>query len=94
MRPDELVDVEVAYATPERQNIVAIKVPDGTTVATAIEISGLLSQFPEIDLSVNKVGVFACIYPLSHVLQQDDRVEIYRPLIYDPKESRRKRAAK
>lgn len=94
MLADELINVEVAYATSEQQVIIALKVPIGTTIESTIKLSGLLSRFPEIDLSVNKVGIFSCVSPLNQVLQSGDRVEIYRPLIHDPKEARRNRAAK
>jgi len=86
--------VEVAYARPDIQLIVPLEVPAGTTVQQAIELSGVLEQFPEIDLGENKVGVFGKITGLDTELREKDRVEIYRPLIADPKESRRRRAAK
>jgi hypothetical protein len=85
--------VEVAYARPEEQLIIELEVAPGTTVAQAIETSGLLERFPEIDLARNKVGVFGRLTPLETPLRDKDRVEIYRPLIADPKEVRRRRAA-
>lgn len=85
--------VEVAFALPEEQLILAFDVPVGTTVQQAIERSGILERFPRIDLSQNKVGVFGRLAKLSQTLRPGDRVEIYRPLIADPKEVRRKRAA-
>lgn len=88
-----LMTVEVAYATPEAQEIVALEVAPGTTVEEAIARSGLLTSFPEIDLGVNKVGVFGKISRLNTPLKDRDRVEIYRPLIADPKEVRKQRAA-
>lgn len=85
--------VEVVYALRERQDVVPVKVPEGATAQDAIEASGLLAKHPEIDLSgANKVGIYAKLAPLSTVLRERDRVEIYRPLIADPKEVRRKRA--
>ena len=88
------MQVEVAYAKPEQQVIISIDVDANTTVEQAIQHSGILEQFPEIDLSVNKVGVFGKISKLDAPLREKDRVEIYRKLIADPKESRRKRAEK
>lgn len=85
--------VEVAYAASDRQKLVTIKVPCNSTVEVAIEKSGLLAEFPEIDLSINKVGIFAKACKLDTPLREKDRVEIYRPLIADPKEVRRQRAA-
>jgi len=86
--------VEVAYAKPEAQVIIPLEVEPGTTVQQAIELSGILEQFPEIDLAQNKFGVFGKIAKGDTELRDRDRVEIYRPLIADPKESRRRRAAK
>ena len=91
---EALIDVEVAYATPEQQMIVALKMPEGTTVEQAINVSGLLDRFPEIDAADIKVGIFGNVCKLDQQLRKDDRVEIYRPLIHDPKEARRQRAAK
>ena len=91
---DKLIDVEVAYAKPEQQEIVALKMPEGTTAEQAILASGLLSSFPEIDGADLKVGIFGSVCKLDQPLRKDDRVEIYRPLIHDPKEARRQRAAR
>jgi putative ubiquitin-RnfH superfamily antitoxin RatB of RatAB toxin-antitoxin module len=91
---DKLIDVEVAYAKPEQQEIVALKMPEGATAEQAILASGLLNSFPEIDGADLKVGIFGSVCKLDRPLRQDDRVEIYRPLIHDPKEARRQRAAK
>ena len=91
---DKLIDVEVAYAKPEQQEIVALKMPEGTTAEQAIISSGLLNRFPEIDGADLKVGIFGSVCKLDQLLRQGDRVEIYRPLIHDPKEARRQRAAK
>lgn len=89
----EPIKVEVAYARPDRQVIVPLSVPAGTTVEQAILDSGILEQFPEIDLGKNKVGIFGKLTRLGQTLREGDRVEIYRPLIADPKEIRRQRAA-
>ena len=94
MASKETMTVEVAYAKPEEQVIIPIEVKPGTTVREAIMLSGILEHFPEIDLDQNKVGIFGKLTPDDTQLRERDRVEIYRPLIADPKESRRKRAAK
>ena len=91
--PDEIL-VEIAYALPEEQVIISIKVPTIFNVQQAIEKSGIQKKFPSIDLSKNKVGIFGKKTTLDHLLKDKDRIEIYRPLILDPKEMRRKRAAK
>jgi putative ubiquitin-RnfH superfamily antitoxin RatB of RatAB toxin-antitoxin module len=85
--------VEVAYALPTQQVILPVKVPVGTNAEAAIQASGVLAKFPEIDLAVNKIGVFGKLSKLDAELRHLDRVEIYRPLIADPKEVRRQRAA-
>jgi len=86
------IQVEVAYAQPDQQVIVAVRLSAGATVEDAIKQSGILRKFPEVDLTKNKVGIFSKIAKLDVVLRDKDRVEIYRPLIADPKEVRRKRA--
>lgn len=86
--------VEVAYARPDQQVILPVQVPVEATAEQAIVASGVLNQFPEIDLQQQKIGVFSKVVPLSQILQPRDRVEIYRPLIADPKAARRERAAK
>ncbi len=93
MMPDEIL-VEVAYALPEEQVIISIEVPKKINIKQAIEKSGIQKIFPEIDLSKNKVGIFGKQTTLDHLLSDRDRIEIYRPLILDPKEMRRKRASK
>lgn len=85
--------VEVAYALPTEQLIVPIKVRAGITAEQAIKASGILSKFPEIDLATNKIGIFGKLSRLDVELRHLDRVEIYRPLIADPKEVRKQRAA-
>ena len=86
------IQIEVAYAKPEVQVIIPIEVEEGTTVEKAIQLSGILTQFPEIDLNQNKVGIFSKISKKDQPLRDHDRVEIYRPLIADPKEVRKQRA--
>lgn len=87
------LSVEVAYAKPGEQVLERLQVPEGGTVESVIRQSGLLERFPEIDLKINKVGVFGKAAALSAKLNDGDRIEIYRPLIADPKEARKKRAA-
>lgn len=89
-----LITVEVAYATPAEQLIIPLQVAEGTTAGQAIELSKILSRFPEIDLTKTKVGIFSQVCKLDTVLKQHDRVEIYRPLLCDPMQARRERAAK
>jgi putative ubiquitin-RnfH superfamily antitoxin RatB of RatAB toxin-antitoxin module len=85
--------VEVAYALPNKQMIIPVKLSDGMTAEQAIQQSRIAEQFPEIDLSVNKIGLFGKLTALDTPLRHMDRIEIYRPLIADPKEVRRQRAA-
>lgn len=87
-----MIHVEVAYAKPEEQVILSLKVPLGTTVQEAIFKSQILLLFPEIDLSQNKVGIFSKLCALHAPLREHDRVEIYRPLVADPKQMRKQRA--
>lgn len=86
--------VEVAYARPDTQVILTVEVDETATVNEAIVMSGILEQFPDIDLQKNKVGIFGKLTRLEETLREKDRIEIYRPLIADPKASRKKRAAK
>ena len=83
----------MAYATPEHQALLALDVCVGCTVAEAIELSGIRQEFPELVVDPDAVGIFSRKVAIDHRLAEGDRVEIYRPLIADPKESRRKRAA-
>ena len=91
IKNDNIV-VEVTYATPNKQLIIPVNVPQGTIVRDAIELSGIKKEFPEINLDTDPVGIFGKHTTLDHVLREKDRVEIYRPLIADPKEIRRQRA--
>ena len=93
MVPAETIRVSVAYALPERQAVLELTIDAAATIETAIRASGILEQFPEIDIGKNKVGVFGKLGKLTETLHDGDRVEIYRPLIADPKEVRKKRAA-
>ena len=86
------INVEVIYALPDRQPLLRVQLAEGATVEDAIRASGVLDEFPEIDLANNKVGIFSKLVKLDEAVRDKDRVEIYRPLIADPKEVRRKRA--
>ena len=86
--------VEVAYALPNKQSLIRLEVEDGTTIKEAIEASGVLDTYDQIDLTRDKVGIFSKFASLDTVLREKDRVEIYRPLIADPKKVRKERAAK
>lgn len=95
------IEVEVAYALPERQTIIAMTVTPGTTALEAVHRSGILTQFPDIDPASLAIGIFSRPLdgsvnpsPQEYILQPRDRVEIYRPLLIDPKEARLARAAK
>ena len=88
----DMLSIEVAYALPQKQELVQLDLPAGSTVLRAIEASGLVQKYPEIDLAKNKVGVYGKLAKLDAALRNRDRVEIYRPLIADPKEVRKKRA--
>jgi hypothetical protein len=90
----EVIDIEVVYALPQRQVLERLSVSPHTTVEQALELSGMRGLFPEIDFSINKLGIFGKLVQPGTVLRHLDRVEIYRPLITDPKESRRRRAEK
>lgn len=91
---DDMLRIEIAFAAPNREVIMALSVPTGTTAVEAIYRSGILRDIPEIDLAKNKIGVFGELVSHDYLLQQYDRVEIYRPLIADPKDIRRVRAGK
>jgi putative ubiquitin-RnfH superfamily antitoxin RatB of RatAB toxin-antitoxin module len=88
------IRVEVVLAMPERQELVALDVEAGTTLAEAIELSGLPEKFEGFELDLENVGIFGHKTDHQQVLQAGDRVEIYRPLVADPKEVRRQRALK
>lgn len=88
----ELMTVEVAYARPDRQEIISLQLPVGTTAEEAVLQSGILKIFPEVDLAKNRLGIFGRLVKAGQSLSEGDRVEIYRPLKADPKEVRRQRA--
>jgi putative ubiquitin-RnfH superfamily antitoxin RatB of RatAB toxin-antitoxin module len=85
--------VEVAYALPDKQSLISLEIEDGSTLKEAIEASGILESFEQIDLTKDRVGIFSKFATLDTVLREKDRVEIYRPLIADPIKARKERAA-
>lgn len=89
----ENFEVEVAYAKPDVQVLLSVEAEEGMTIRDVIERSGILEQFPEIDLEKGKVGIFSKLSKLDATVRARDRVEIYRPLIADPKAVRKQRAA-
>ena len=88
----DFIHVEVLFALPEEQRIFEVAVTPGATVQDAIDASGILGWYPQIDLSVQKVGIFSKLTPLSQVVKEGDRIEIYRPVTADPKAMRRQQA--
>jgi len=88
------IRVEVAYANTKEQVIIPVEVPDSATIEQAIEKSNILTRFPEIDLSKVKVGIFSKAATLKATLRAGDRIEIYRALVGDPKEIRKRHAEK
>lgn len=88
------ITVEVVYALPEKQYIYKIQINKGSTVEQAISTSGVLELRPEINLQQNKVGIFSRAVRLTDEVEEGDRIEIYRPLLADPKDLRRNRAEK
>ena len=89
---ESVVYVEVAFATSDKQLIIPVKLEQGASVQQAINESGMLNQFPEIDLTELKVGIFGKVCDLKKRVEQGDRVEIYRPLTQNPMDARRNRA--
>ncbi len=94
MVPGLQIKIEVAFALPNKQTLLALSVDNGATVEEGIKASPILSQYPQIDLAENKVGIWSRACKLTDSLKDGDRIEIYRPLIADPKEVRRRRAEK
>ncbi|WP_024694643.1 RnfH family protein [Pseudomonas syringae] len=93
---DTLISVEVVYAAVERQVLMALMVPEGSSVRQVLAASGIDQQFPELDLARCAVGIFGKVvaYPATRCVEAGERIEIYRPLLADPMEVRRQRAAK
>lgn len=88
----DMIAIEVVYALPDKQTLLTQQVAAGTTALDAIQSCGILNKHPEIDIATSKLGIFGKLIKPDTVLREKDRVEIYRPLIADPKEVRRKRA--
>ena len=88
------IQIEVVYGLPTRQELITIMVEDGTLLEQGIIESGILNAFEEIDLSINKVGIWNRSAKLTDTLRDLDRIEIYRPLLAVPKEVRKRRAEK
>jgi len=86
------MEIEVVLAMPEKQVLRKIEAPAGCTVAEAIELSGIRAEFPDIEINPTALGVFSRKVAPDHILHSGDRVEIYRPLVADPKEMRKQRA--
>ena len=91
---DQQISIEVAYAMPDKQALLEVVIEQGTSVEQAIVASGIIKRFPQIDLSKDKVGIWNRTCKLSDFPKNGDRIEVYRPLIADPKEVRRRRAEK
>ena len=92
MQADEVIRVEVVFGTATRQVAVPVKLPVGATVGDAVKASDIAATFPEYDFYTLKTGVWNEVRASNHALKDGDRVEIYRPLVTDPKEARRRRA--
>lgn len=88
------ITIEVAYAKAQEQSILKVVLDEGSTIEQAILYSGICAKFPEIDLNKVKVGIFSKQQPLTNRVKEGDRIEIYRPLLVDPKEARRAKAKK
>jgi putative ubiquitin-RnfH superfamily antitoxin RatB of RatAB toxin-antitoxin module len=86
-----MIEVEIIYALPNEQILYKVCVPNATEVESAIKRSGILKKYPEIDIKINKIGIFGKFCKLSQKLSAGDRIEIYRPLCADPGEMRRNR---
>lgn len=91
-REQRMMRIEVVLAMPEKQTLLEVDLAAGSTIADAIEQSGIAGMFTGFDLDTAKVGIFGQIAAREQTLRDGDRVEIYRPLIADPKEARRQRA--
>ena len=89
-----LISIEVACAMPEKQMIIKLEVPSGTGARAAVELSAIQEEFPQLDVRHSAIGIFGEVVNEDHPLKKDDRVEVYRPLINDPRDARRSLAAK
>ena len=93
---ESTIEIEVVYAAVDRQVLLKVSLPAGSTLRAGLMASGIAAQFPELDVQSCPVGIFGKVIadPDRHVLQAGERIEIYRPLLADPKDVRRLRAAK
>ncbi len=89
---NDRISIEVVYALPHEQILLKLQLPQHTTVAEAIRLSGVMEKYPDIDMDKNKFGIYGKLTRADVVLRDKDRIEVYRPLLADPKEVRRKRA--
>lgn len=96
-----MITISVVYALPDRQQIISLQVAAGTSAAAALQQSGVLQSFPEIDADSVMLGIYSRLLdgrgnplPEDYVMQEGDRLEIYRPLVIDPKQARLNRARK
>lgn len=94
MVKQNLINIEVVYADDKQQAVIAMEIESNIKVIDAIQRSGILEQFPKINLSRHKVGIFSKMVSLDTILNDGDRIEIYRPLLIDPKQARKHRALK
>jgi putative ubiquitin-RnfH superfamily antitoxin RatB of RatAB toxin-antitoxin module len=94
MKHSQLIGVEVACATQTKQLIIKLDVPRGTTAREAVELSAIQHEFPELNVAGSSIGIFGEVVADSEPLKEKDRVEIYRPLKNDPRDTRRSRAAR
>ena len=92
MENDKIINIEVAYALPDEQRIIPLEVNEGIELIDAVKQSGILDEFPDIDIEQSKVGIFGKLKKANTALREGDRVEIYRKLIADPKQVRKERA--
>ena len=90
MAEQETIRVEVVYAIPENQLVLPVSLPSGATIDDAIAASGIAKRVPDLDLATSKVGIYGKVSKLDQVLRDGDRVEVYRPLIADPKAAKKK----
>ena len=94
MGPERSVRIELVYALPAAQEVLELELPEGVTIRRALELSGLLDRHPDIGTDALAVGVYGRTASANTILKDGDRVEIYRPLVADPKQARRRRAAR
>ena len=92
--PEDQVQVEVAMATPDQQDLLSISVPAASTIGEVVMLSGLAGRYPTLDLMSLPKGIWGQVLPDEHRVSEGDRIEIYRPLLTDPKTARRQRAQK